>query len=80
MRPRWLMIEILILMFLTFSLSPAQIPKIEKQDYLTARGMFDDGMYELALQQLINFSEKYPGSALGEEVHFLQAECYFYLG
>ena len=57
-----------------------QISKLEKQDYLTARGMFDDGMYELSLQQLKQFNDKYPESALAEEVHFLQGECYFYLG
>ena len=32
-------------------ISPAQISKLEKQDYLTARGMFDDEMYELAMKE-----------------------------
>ncbi len=73
------MIRILLIFFLAFNILMGQISKLEKQDYLTARGMFDDEMYELALQQLLNFSEKYPGSVLREEVHFLQGECYFYL-
>ncbi|MBN2365867.1 MAG: tetratricopeptide repeat protein [Calditrichaeota bacterium] len=34
----------------------------------------------MSIKQLKQFNHKYPESALAEEVHFLQGECYFYLG
>ena len=70
---------IFLIAVLLFTSAYGQISKLEKQDYLTARGMYDDEMYELALSQLNSFLKNYPGSALTEEVHFLQAECMFYL-
>ena len=56
--------RIFLLLFLILQIGHGQISKLEKQDYLTARGMFDDGLYELSLQQLQQFNEKYPESAL----------------
>jgi tol-pal system protein YbgF len=52
----------------------------EEQDYAFGYGLYKDGMYQLAYQELANFVEKYPNSLRSAEASFLIAECAFRLG
>ena len=80
MNLRRICVYLLYFLLILITLGAAQFSKIEKQDYLTARGMFDDGYYEMAASQFDNFLKKYPQSSLAGEVRFLRAESYFNLG
>ncbi|MBN2011534.1 tetratricopeptide repeat protein [candidate division KSB1 bacterium] len=48
----------------------------EGTDFLYAKRLYDDGMYDLAAQQFHEFSEKYPESKQAPEALFLAGDCY----
>jgi TolA-binding protein len=47
----------------------------EQQDYSFAIGLYRDGQYDLALQQLSSFLKNYPNTQHVEEITFLSGEC-----
>lgn len=53
---------------------------VEEQDYAFAYGLFKDGLFQLAEEQLSKFLETYPGSARRMDVLYLRGECYFHQG
>ncbi|MDH4070171.1 MAG: tetratricopeptide repeat protein, partial [Ignavibacteria bacterium] len=57
------------------------LPKLaEEQDYTFCIGLFKEGQYQLALDQLRQFVRTHPSSSRAAEARFLTAESLFYLG
>jgi TolA-binding protein len=52
---------------------------VEEQDYAFAYGLYQDGLYQLAEEQLNKFLQKYPASLKKMDVMFLRGECFFSL-
>ena len=48
-----------------------------EQAFFTAKGMYQDQLYDLAADQFRDFLRKYPDNPYAEEAQFLIAECYF---
>ncbi len=51
----------------------------EEQDYAFARGLFKDGLFQLAVEQFENFVKKYPQAVQVQDAKFLRADCHFQL-
>ena len=69
---------VLILLFSHLSFSQ-QTETVEKLDFATAKGIFDDGLFKLAADQFTAFISKYPQSNLISQAKFYLAESYFQL-
>ena len=80
---RWMMYVSAVGVF-TVSSSPAQVkqaapPSVaEEQDFAFASGLYRDGLYQLAQEQLQRFSTNYPNSLKRSEASFLKNECLFF--
>jgi TolA-binding protein len=51
----------------------------EQQDYAFADGLYRDGLFQMALEQINKFEIRYPQSARLTDAQFLKAECLFQL-
>ena len=49
----------------------------DKKDYAFARHLFDNGLYSLAYESLVEFVEQYPDSPYRNHAYFLQGESLF---
>jgi len=49
----------------------------EKQDYAVIYGLYKDGLYDLAYEEINKFLEKYPNSQNTSDAVFIKAECLF---
>ena len=58
--------------------SPVTPSVAEEQDFAFALGLYRDGLYQLAHEQLQKFSETYPNSLKRSEALFLENECLFF--
>lgn len=65
-----------VLFWVVPSISFSQVTDVtEQQDYSFAIGLYRDGQYDLALQQLRAFLKNYPNTQHVEEITFLSGEC-----
>jgi len=51
----------------------------ENQAFITAKGIYDDGLYKIAADQLRSFVSKYPNSRNISLARYLLGESYFQL-
>ena len=55
-----------------------QLPE-DQREYLSVKAIFDDGNYELAVEEFNSFLERFSGSTLSLQVKFWRAESYLRL-
>ena len=75
--------SLLIPITLAVSTLAAQVPLApkatiaEEQDYAFAYGLYKDGLFQLAGEELSKFIDRYPSSLKQPDAHFLRTECLF---
>ena len=55
-----------------------QLPE-DRREYLSVKSIFDDGNYELAIEEFTSFLERFSGSELSLQVKFWRSESYLRL-
>ena len=74
------LISIFIAIFITLSFGNAQgVSNNERNDYLIALGLFEDGLYQSTELRLQDFLYKYPSSEWRESAYYLLGKSQFYL-
>ena len=78
-RSHVLLIGIICLCIFT-SVAQAQVANTkENRDYKYAAGLFNEGMYKMAIRELERFTDTYPSSEYIINARFLIAASHFYL-
>ncbi|MCC6399022.1 MAG: tetratricopeptide repeat protein [Bacteroidetes bacterium] len=75
-----LRILVLLVLFMPVALGQPLAPTREAQDFTVAYGLYKDGQFQLAFDELQRFIDRYPSSTRKAEAEFLSAESLVRLG
>ena len=76
-KSHWVLLVILGIFSAVLNAQNSRSP--EEQAYTAAKGIYHDGLYKLAVDQLTDFLSKYPNSQNVSNASFFLAESYFNL-